>query len=115
MESSRLHVNQSIEDETATTNFKTCSDSFESHFSALFDDPQGWKISALHNIADKAMDGCGMDLVFFFGGIGPFFTGAWAALSTWTSACAQENVSFFVENLANSFEILEVAKYMITE
>eukprot|EP00959_Pyramimonas_sp_CCMP1952_P253635 5299190-Pyramimonas_sp.AAC.1 len=37
MEASRVHVNQSIEDETATTAFQAASESFESQFDQLFE------------------------------------------------------------------------------
>ncbi|CAK0840111.1 unnamed protein product [Prorocentrum cordatum] len=114
MEASRLHVNQSIVDDAATSAFKATSASFENHFSQLFDDALQWKDAMLHSIADHT-DGGFVGIQLLFAGMGPFFTGAYSLLLKWFTASAQENVTFFVVNVQNSFEVLEIGKYMIVE
>ncbi|CAK0865066.1 unnamed protein product, partial [Prorocentrum cordatum] len=87
MEASRLHVNQSIEDETATTAFRIISGSFESHFDKLFEDARQWEVVVLSDIADRA-DGGYMRLQTYFAGMGLLFAGVYSALTVGKSMIA---------------------------
>ncbi|CAK0862021.1 unnamed protein product [Prorocentrum cordatum] len=111
MEASRLHVAQSIEDDTATSAFDQASKKFELNFAECFDGMVQW----VQKMRDESQKSGYAVINNLFATLGVFFTSAHSAVTKWSAASAHSNLTFFGDNINNAMTILKVGKYMMVD
>ncbi|CAK0829327.1 unnamed protein product [Prorocentrum cordatum] len=111
MGASRVHVQRSIEDDTATGQFDRASKAFQEDFAESFEDLDAW----VAKVRTESHQVGYANLNALLNRMGLFFTSAHGSTKAWSTAACHANLKFTAENLNNCIVLLEVGKYMLVD